>query len=344
MFAISATDAVSPAVQRTRIFLFRPFRLGTYLKLCLVACITEGMGANFQVPGFGHHSSNHQFNFHPSHMLSAGWIAVLVLALMVLGCVLYYPVTRLRFAYFHCLIHNVKEIRPGWRLYRAQATRFFWLNLAVGFCFLLAVVVIALPFVAGFWRLFRKMPQGGHPHIGSLLLLVLPLIPIAFLLVFASIAVNLILRDLMLPHFALQNATAREAWSAVRARIQSEKSSFFVYALLRVLLPVVAWFALILVMILLALLFTAVIVVGVIGFHPILAHVPTTLSWMGVVFAILVGVAIFGIVLVAAIGLNGTLGTAIRQYALLFYGSRYQPLADILWPPPIADASAPEMA
>ena len=37
MRAISAADAVSLAVQRTREFLFRPFNWGTYLKLGLVA-------------------------------------------------------------------------------------------------------------------------------------------------------------------------------------------------------------------------------------------------------------------------------------------------------------------
>ena len=31
MYPISAADAISPAIQRTRTFLFRPFRLGTYL-------------------------------------------------------------------------------------------------------------------------------------------------------------------------------------------------------------------------------------------------------------------------------------------------------------------------
>ena len=34
--------------------------------------------------------------------------------------------TRLRFAYFHCLIHKTKEIRPGWEIYREPATRYFW--------------------------------------------------------------------------------------------------------------------------------------------------------------------------------------------------------------------------
>ncbi|MGC8550596.1 MAG: DUF7544 domain-containing protein [Acidobacteriaceae bacterium] len=35
-----AVDAITPAVERTRSFLFQPFRLSTYLKLCLVrACV-----------------------------------------------------------------------------------------------------------------------------------------------------------------------------------------------------------------------------------------------------------------------------------------------------------------
>jgi hypothetical protein len=47
---ISAVDSVSLAIQRTRDFLFRPFRWGTYLKLGLVAIITEGIGSNSAPP------------------------------------------------------------------------------------------------------------------------------------------------------------------------------------------------------------------------------------------------------------------------------------------------------
>ena len=43
MIPISAVDSVSLAIQRTREFLFRQFTWGTYLKLSLVAIITEGV-------------------------------------------------------------------------------------------------------------------------------------------------------------------------------------------------------------------------------------------------------------------------------------------------------------
>ena len=48
MRAFSAADSVSLAIQRTREFLFTPFRWGTYLKLGLVAIITEGSWTNLR--------------------------------------------------------------------------------------------------------------------------------------------------------------------------------------------------------------------------------------------------------------------------------------------------------
>ena len=56
------------------------------------------------------------------------------------------------------------------------------MNVVVGLCFLLLLGLVALPFVSGFWKLFHEMPPGGHPDWGLLLALVLPLIPIIFVM------------------------------------------------------------------------------------------------------------------------------------------------------------------
>src|ERR1035438_6950835 len=229
MRAISAADAVSLAIQRTREFLFRPFTWGTYLKLGLVAIITEGLGSNLNSSSHHNAPSGHGPMIHSPFDIPPGWVAAIA-AVVLLGIVVsifvFYLITRLRFAYFHCLIHNTKEIRPGWWIYRTQAMRFFWLNLAVGFCFLLVVVLIAIPFATGFWRLFQETRNGGHLDFGLLLSLVLPLIPIILLLALAAVLTNLVLRDCMLPHIALDDASAGEAWSEAWARIMAEKGSF----------------------------------------------------------------------------------------------------------------------
>jgi type IV secretory pathway VirB2 component (pilin) len=337
MRAISAADAVSPAIQRTKEFLFRPFNWGTYLKLGLVAIITEGFGGNLRSSTHSGESPGHGPIVHSPFNLTPEWIAVIagaVLVAIVVSIVVFYLVTRLRFAFFHCLIHNTKEIGPGWRLYEAPATRFFWLNLVVGFCFLLVVVLVALPFAAGFWRLVHDTPPGGSPDWGLLLSLVLPLIPIILLLVLAGFVIDLTLRDWMLPHFALDNATASEAWSRVWAQIKAEKRQFIVYTLLRVALPTIAMIAMFIVLILPGLMLAGALAAIVYGIHSAFAG-STGAAWMvGILLQVFFGVVAFGIAVLVSICLGGPVSTGIREYALMFYGGRYQALGDILYPPP----------
>jgi hypothetical protein len=342
MHAFSAADSVSLAVQRTREFLFRPFTWGSYLKLGLVAIFTEGVGSNLRSSTRGGHSSGHgptvysPFNLTPGRLAMA--VAAVLLALLV-SMAVFYLVTRLRFAFFHCLIHNTKEIRPGWHIYREPATRFFWLNVVVGFCFLLLVVLVALPFAAGFWRLFREIPPGSHPDIGLLLSLVLPLIPLILLLVVVGIVADVILRDWMLPHFALDNATAGEAWSRVWASVNAETKQFFVYVLLRVVLPTVALAGLFMLLIIPGLAVAGSIGAIEYGVHSAFADSTGGAAVAGALLQAFFGVVAFGLLLLASVCLGGPVGTGIREYALMFYGGRYQGLGDILYPPGSATAA-----
>lgn len=101
----------------------------------------------------------------------------------------------------------------------------------------------------------------------------MPLIPILLIFVLAGIAADLILRDWMLPHYALENAHAREAWAAVWARIKAEKAPFFVYALLRVVLPLVAAIAIVISLVILGLIFAAAVALLALVIHSALAGV-----------------------------------------------------------------------
>src|ERR1700736_6447686 len=99
MHALSAADSVSLAVQRTREFLFRPFNWGTYLKLGLVAIITEGIGSNFNSSSHNGQSGGHGFNLpYPFHLAQVWILAFFALALVaVLLSWIFYLITRLRF-------------------------------------------------------------------------------------------------------------------------------------------------------------------------------------------------------------------------------------------------------
>jgi hypothetical protein len=339
MRAISAVDSVSPAIQRTRDFLFRPFSWGTYLKLGLVAIVTEGGGSSLRSSSQHQASSGHGPIINSPLSQHPEWIAVIVAAVLLailVSLVVFYLITRLRFAFFHCLIHNTREIRPGWRMYGAQAMRFFWLNVGVGFCFLLVVVLVALIFGAGFWSLYRKYQLHGHLDIALMVSLVLPLIPIALLLVLAAIVTDLILRDWMLPHYALEDATAGEAWSQVWVRIKAEKRQFFVYGLLRVILPTVAMAGLFMVLLIPGLFLAGSYAAFEYGLHSAFASATGGAAIAGIVLQVCFGALTLGLTLLASICLGGPISTGLREYALMFYGGRYHALGNILYPAAVA--------
>jgi hypothetical protein len=349
MHAMSAADAISPAVLRTKDFLFRPFSWGTFLKLGLVALITEGQGSNLRSStprggGGGGSSSGrgsmiHSLSDIPPLRIAEGVAAVLLVFVIVAA--IFYVVTRLRFAFFHCLVHNTKEIGPGWRLYKEQASRFFWLNIAVGFCFVLLVGLIAIPFATGFWRVFHDMQASGHPNIGLVIGLVLPLLPIIFLLIVTGIALDIIMRDWMLPHFALEDASAGEAWSSVWARIKAEKGQFLVYALLRLILPIIASIAIFMILLIPGLVLAGAVAGVELGLHSAFANSTGSASVAGIMLQVFFGLVAFGFALLASICLGGPLSTAVREYAILFYGGRYPVLGDLLYPQPLPPSPMP---
>ncbi|HEY1253975.1 MAG TPA: hypothetical protein VGF01_04260 [Terracidiphilus sp.] len=339
MYSISAVDSISLAIQRTKEFLFQPFRWVTYLKLGLVAIITEGIGSNLHSSSHGGQPLGDGSITHSPLDISPAWIAAIVAAVLIvilLSTVVFYLVTRLRFAFFHCLIHKTSEIGPGWRLYRTQAARFFWLNLGVGFCFLLLLGAVAIPFVAGFVKLFHEMPPGGPPDMWLLLSLILPLIPVILLMVLMVFAADVILRDFVMPHYALDDATAGEAWEKVWEHIKTEKGQFAVYALLRLILPIAATIVLFIVLFVPGLMLVGAGAAIGYSIHSAFADTTGASAVVGVLLQIFFGVIAFGFALLAGICLGGPLSTGIREYALTFYGGRYEPLGEILYPPPSA--------
>jgi len=342
MIAFSAWQAVSPAIERTKRYLFRPFRLGTYLKLCLVAVLTGGGGGgggNFANPGSHSSSPSHGSGTHPfPHItFTPELIAVIIAAaviVIVLSIFLSYLITRLRFAFFHCLIYQTKEIRPGWRLYREQAMRFFLLSLVVGLVFLAVVAAIAVPFVLGFLHLYHSSQAGSEFNILGFLSLILPLIPVVLLVFLVAIAVSIILVDFMLPHMALENASARGAWAAVRARIAAEKGAFLFYAFLRLVIPAAAMMCLFIALFIPLLIVVAIGAVVGVAFHSLFAGASGVSAFLLISLAAVFVLAVVAFFVLLGIGLTGPISICVRNYALLFYGGRYATLGNILLPPP----------
>ena len=154
MITLSAAQAISPAIERTKQFLFRPFRLGTFLKLTLVAMLTEGglASCNFgrNIPSGNTPGLNHPIP--PMHWPQIHWpvvaivlavVAVVALVVIPIMIAISYLLIRLRFSYFDCVLHQQRLIAPAWRRYHRQSMRYLGLTLCVSVAFWIVLAAIA---------------------------------------------------------------------------------------------------------------------------------------------------------------------------------------------------------
>jgi hypothetical protein len=106
-----------------------------------------------------------------------------------------------------------------------------------------------------------------------------------------------------------------------------------VYALLRLILPVVAMIGLVIVFLLPGLMLAGSVAAAEYAIHSVFAEATGASAVVGVLLQVFFGVIAFAFALLAGICLGGPLSTGLREYALTFYGGRYLALGEILYPP-----------
>ena len=331
----SASEAVWPALRRTYDYLFCAFRWETFLKLAALATFSEGFLVSFRF------TIPNTFPFEidlpalESFLLARGFLPVTLLAaLAVLLVVLYgiFLVTRLRFAFVHSLIHQTRDLRAAWKLYDLEAENLFAATVLVGLVFLvLSVATLGLFALAAYAVLGTPTPEGKLDP-GHFLFLFFPLIAIAFTLILAACAAQVVMNDFILPHLAIEGLSVRKAWTAVRIHMVGRCETFLSYFILRLGIPIVAGLILGLLAWIADLAVFAVLDVSAAGFNAMLDGAADLRT------AVLIGVRTIFLLLGVATGsilaavFSGPLGVFMRSYALFFYGGHYKALGNLLAP------------
>src|SRR6476469_8539272 len=131
MRPLSATECISPAIQRAKDLLARPFRVGTYLKLTALAFFAElgGGSCNIGAPG----------NRHGGHGLPAGFAAFLLAFAVVVGVValllwlvFLYISSRLQLVLVEIVATRQQYVSPFWR--KQGPTTWQWLGVKLLYC------------------------------------------------------------------------------------------------------------------------------------------------------------------------------------------------------------------
>lgn len=330
----SAAEVISPAIARTRQFLFAPFRLGRFLKLTLVAVLTEGGMESCNFNSGGHSFSNHStITQHPMPHLSwpagpmiLGAVLATVLLAILLGILIGYLLIRLRFSFFECVLYGRDQIAPAWRHYHRQAVRYLGLSVCVSLVFLAVLAAAGYAFYLHYKPLFDTLGTDNPPSFAAFLPLIAMAFPLLLLVIFAGYLVETTLSCFVLPHMALEDASIGDSLEDVWNDMLAEPGQFALFYLFRILLTIAAT---ILGLIVLLIPLLVIVLAGVVAWFLLKAMPTVALVALGIPAAILAAC----LLLVAFIGVSGTIGTFRRNYAILFYAGRYPRLAAIVWPP-----------
>ena len=180
MTPLSPLDALGPAFRRTREVLAEPFRLGFFLKIALIAALTQPSfysatitypidGLQFAfMPHAGHRTgfsgAGYGSSFVATPNLAAfGVIAVLIgivvaVALWVLFTYLY---CRLRFTVFDLVVYKRGRVGQAWSAYGRQSWRFFGLLILVSLAFFIVAAVVIGPALLNFIRVIKPLASAG---------------------------------------------------------------------------------------------------------------------------------------------------------------------------------------
>ncbi len=243
---ISVIDPISPALERVKIILFKPFDIGKWFVIGFCAWLAYlgqgggggGGGPNFNFGrGFDQRDSQpfHQakdFVFDNLHWIIPAVIAVAVL-IIAIGVLITWLSSRGRFMFLHCVAQNNAEVKVPWRKFRRQANSLFLFRIVVGiisfiFFALFIGVMVFIAIIAA-----RTNAHIGAPAIvGLILLSIIILIPVA-------IAFALLMKfkmDFVVQIMYLRAYTCTDAWREFWTLLTSNKGRFTLYILFQIVI------------------------------------------------------------------------------------------------------------
>jgi hypothetical protein len=331
---LNALDCISPAISRTKLVLFSPFRLGRSWKLSFTAYLATT--SSMFMPLF-----LLAFFFLPQIRAAGGSLAVPLVSVgaivaTVLTAWIFHLVTRLRFAFFDITLNKGEFVAPTWRKYGSQAFRWSLFKIALGTVVMIVVAAPMIGFFKHFVAVMSSVKPGEQPP-PDLMFSLMSGYFLFYLLFWVYFWASSLLSDFIVPSLALEDTTLAEAFRRLGLLIRREPGQFSGYAVMKLVLAAVGYmgmtFALEIGIVLVGLLVG--LVVALIGFLLHLAGVPMpVLIGLGIVVLIV----FYGFALWTLVFGFGAVLTFLESYALYFLSGRYPMLGDLLaasTPPPV---------
>lgn len=346
MKPLSAIEAVTPAIERTKQQLFKPFRFWYWARLAFIVFVTwdfsgGGGGGNLNIPSIplGEGKKKQDFSFLAAPDLSWGriseylpWIILgvgillgLILVIMFIACVF-------RFVLFDSVLRNQCQIRAGWKRFQEQGFSYFLWSVCLGFSVLLANLVLIGGPVLGAWQMGIFDQPRDH-----LLLLILGGMALLFLMISLLVTgaiIGVLAKDFAIPVMALENVGVLVAWRRIKPMLAGEKLSFAGYIGMKIVLALGT--GILFGLITLVAMLLLMIPLGILGVGVYLLGIALHLEWnlLTITITVLLGAVAVHIILAVMAFISVPPLVFFQSYVLHFLGSRYPRLGEIVFPPP----------
>jgi len=245
---VSVVDPITPAIDRVKLMLFRPFDIGKWFIIGFCAFLAylgggggSGGGGGPRGPS-GNFPAGDEAEFRQAFeaakeyiVANAYWIVPVVVFAVVLGIVLWLVFTWLssrgRFMFLHCVAGNKAEVKIPWAKFRAHANSLFVFRIVLS---LIGFVVIMVPVVITV-ILVIAMVSAGAPAVGPILGIVFLVLCIIILSICFGI-IDKFTMDFVVPIMFLQTTSVRAAWREFMTVLSVNKARFALYILFYILI------------------------------------------------------------------------------------------------------------
>jgi len=252
---VSVIDPVTPAIDRVKLILFRPFDLRKWFVIGFCAWLAYLGGGGGGGGGGGRgggppYNVTHKQN-EAQEQIRQGietarnyisnnlyWIIPVTVTVVVLIILIVLLVawlnSRGRFMFLHCVATNKAEVAVPWNKFRHQGNSLFLFRIVLG---IISVAVVIVP-VIGIVVLVIMMISGSAPGIISI-----PGIVILGLTVFAlSIVLFLVKKftfDFVVPIMSLRMTSCMAGWREFMTILSANKLRFTLYLLFQIVIKIV---------------------------------------------------------------------------------------------------------
>ncbi|MGE5297239.1 MAG: hypothetical protein ACM3VT_20645 [Solirubrobacterales bacterium] len=241
---VSVINPITPAIERARMILFRPFDLGKWCVIGFGAWLAQlgetggGGGGGGGGDGFSRNVNREDVRREVEGVwryviANLDWIvptAIAAAAVLVgLWLLVLWLSSRGRFIFLHCVAQNRAEVIEPWHQFRNRANSLFAFRAILG---VITIVAAVLPFIlGGIVVSVSTVALGFNPWtiIGFVA---------AFTFFFAALVVSAVIgkftKDFVVPIMYLHTNSAVAAWKILLDVLSFNKARFFLYILMQV--------------------------------------------------------------------------------------------------------------